>query len=384
MTGERQGRDLDNLSIAIVHENYVGRGGGERVAEALARAFDAPIYYGVGDEEHEPDDVECHSLFNDSLLAPVLRRSFSLRDAYYALAFRSVPELLEYDVLLQSGNGTGWYKPTEDQAVVKYTHSTPRNAYDRYPYRAPERGLVFELYVLATEQLYQPVLAYPDLYVANSEVVERRLSKYWDRAGDDVVVVYPPVDVSGLGPEHATDAPDGEYYLVLDRLVPNKNVDEVVAAFEEHDDKRLVVAGSGPERAALERRASDLPNVEFLGYVDEERKRALLAGAEALVYAARDEDFGIVPVEALASGTPVVGPREGFTRFQVDDGRTGLLYDRDDGGVAGALDRFENEGVRSTTDERVAAASEYGVGRFEAEMRDAVATAIEKVRIDLA
>lgn len=372
---------IDDLSIAIVHGNYVGRGGGEHVAEALARTFDAPLYYGFGDEEYEPGDIECHSLFNDHFAAPVVKRIFHLRDVFYMLRFRSVPELLEYDVLIQSGNEPGWYKPPDDQVIVKYTHSTPRNAYDRYPYRAPEEGILFEAYALATEQLYQSVIPYPDLYAANSEVIQRRLAKYWDKKGDDVAVVYPPVDVSNLGSRYATGAPQREYYLALDRLVPTKHVEEIIAAFRRHDNKYLIIAGSGPEEESLKQQADDLRNVEFVGFVSDQRKRELLAGAEALLYAAEDEDFGIVPIEALASGTPVIGPREGFTQFQIDDGRTGLLYDRDTGGIEQALNQFDLNGVKATTSALESEATKYGVDRFEEEMYDAVATAIDHVRI---
>lgn len=374
---------IDDLSIAVVHGNYVSRGGGEYVAEAIARTFDAPIYYGFGSEENEPADVECYSLFNDHLAAPLFKRVFQLRDVFYMIGFRSVPELLEYDVLIQSGNEPGWYKPPEDQAIVKYTHSTPRNAYDRYPYRAVDSGLIFEAYTYATELQYRSVIPYPDLYVANSEVVERRLAKYWDKKGDDVTIVYPPVEVADLGAEHGANALDREYYLVLDRLVPTKHVDEIIAAFREHSDKYLVIAGSGSEEPSLRKQSADLSNVEFVGYVAEDRKRELLAGANALVYAAEDEDFGIVPIEALASGTPVIGPREGFTQYQIDDGRTGLLYDRNAGGVAQALSRFEIEGVNSTPAELEAEAEKYSVERFEEEMRAAVATAVDRVRLDV-
>ncbi|MFB6119174.1 glycosyltransferase [Halosegnis sp.] len=369
-------------SVAIAHGNYVGRGGGERVTEELARTFDAPIYYGFGDEQYEPDDIECHSLFNDVFGGRLLKRVYQLRDAYYMYGWRSVPDLYSYDVIIQSGNEPGWYKPREDQTVIKYTHSTPRNAYDKYPARAPQAGLLYEAYTFATEQLYQPVLSYPDLYVANSDVVRRRMRKYWGIPTDDIQIVYPPVETETLGADHAAATPvDEPYYLVLDRLEPTKNIDEIIDAFQAHPDKRLVIAGTGSEEDDLHSQARTLSNVTFRGFVAEADKRALLAGAEALVYAAEDEDFGIVPIEALASGTPVVGPREGFTQYQIADGVTGMLYDRDDGGVESALTRFADDGVSSTASERESVAAQYSVDRFRAEMRAAVETALERTTL---
>lgn len=372
---------LNDLEVAVCHGNYLGRGGGERVAEAIARTFEAPLYYGFGDLEHEPDDIETHSLFNDMRGAGVIKRIYQLRDLYYMYGWRSVPDLDDYDVIIQSGNEPSWYKPRDDQVIVKYTHSPPRNAYDRYPDRAPDRGLLYEAYTFATEQLYESVLSYPDLYVANSEVVQRRIHKYW-RSSCDARVVYPPVETSRLGHEHADAAPfDDPFYLVLDRLEPTKHVDDIITAFRDHPEKRLVVAGTGSEESNLKQQASDLNNISFLGYVPESEKRALLAGAEALMYGAEDEDFGIVPVEALASGTPVIGPREGFTQYQIADGQTGLLYDRGDGPLADALAAFDESGVSASPPDLEVVAEQYSVSRFERDLREAVETALDRARI---
>lgn len=378
-----QSKNHSDRSVAVAHGNYVARGGGELVAEEIARTFDAPIYYGFGDEQYEPDDIECYSLFNDVFGSSLLKRVYQLRDAYYMYGWRSVPELHSYDIIIQSGNEPGWYKPLEDQTVVKYTHSTPRNAYDKYPSRAPQQGLIYEAYTFATEQLYESVLSYPDLYVANSDVVRRRIEKYWGFSPDDIQVVYPPVKAETLGADYAADTPiDEQYYLVLDRLEPTKNIDEIIEAFQAHPDKNLVIAGTGSKEDELQSQASDLPNVTFRGFVSEGEKQALMAGAQALVYAAEDEDFGIVPIEALASGTPVIGPQEGFTRHQIADGVTGVLYDRNDGGVEKGLAQFADEGVSSTAAERERVADQYNVDRFREEIRAAVETAVERSTIN--
>jgi len=375
------GTDHDDLQVAVVHGNYVGRGGGEHVAEHLARAFDAPLYYGFGDEANEPDGIDCRSLFDDRRFGGIIKRVYQLRDLYYMQGFRSVPELHEYDVVIQSGNEPGWYVPPDDQVVVKYTHSPPRNAYDRYPQQASESGPIFELYTFVTQQLYRANLAYPDLYVANSEVIARRIDRYWGIDGDRVRVVYPPIDTNWFGPEHATGSRD-EYYLVLDRLEPTKHVDSIVEAFADRPGARLVVAGTGSMETALRAQAANTDaDVEFRGYVSESEKRALLAEATALCYAAEDEDFGIVPIEAMASGTPVIGPREGFTQYQIDDGANGLLYGREGGGIAGAFARFEREGVSMTTAELEAFTERFGMDVFRRELRAVVAEAVERAEI---
>lgn len=374
-------KDPDDLDVAVVHGNYLGRGGGERVADAIARTFDAPLYYGFGEPNLVPDDIDSRSLFNDRPLAAIVRNHQFLRDLYYLRAFPSVPALHDYDIVIQSGNEPGWYVPPTEQVVVRYTHSTPVKAYDHYPYTAPERGFLFEVYTFLTRQLYQPTIAFPDIYVANSEVTARRLDRYWDKH-NAVAVVYPPVDIEAFGPQHATDSPvSDDYYLVLDRLEPTKNVEAVVETFLERDE-RLVVAGTGSEEATLQELAADAEHVSVRGYVDEDEKRALLAGAKALCYAAEREEFGIVPIEAMASGTAVIGPREGFTKHQIVDGRNGILYDRSPEAISMAIDRFQEDGITMDSDDLRQFAAQFSEETFRDGMHTAVLDAVERAAIE--
>lgn len=363
---------LDELDIAIAHGNYIARGGGEFVAEALARTFDAPIYYGFGDPENVPEDIESQSLANDSLLSP-LSGSKIVRDPLYFLKFRHLPELHEYDVIIQSGNEFGWYVPPTEQVVVRYLHSTPRTVYDRFP----EKGgsLKESFYSEFARLLYRPTVAYPDTFVPNSEVIARRTFRYWDKR-EDVDVVYPPVDVDGFYHEGG-----GDYYFTISRIWPMKRMDEMVKAFQNHPDKRLIIAGTGSDKheRELKRMADD--NVEFRGFVSEDEKRDLFANAKATLFSAKAEDFGLVPIEAMASGCPVIGIRDGFTQYQLHDGVTGILYDRGVDNLSDALARFEHEGVDATPEDLQAMARNYATERFEREMREVVRDAIRKAFI---
>lgn len=356
---------------AVVHGNYLAHGGGEVVAEDLATLFDAPLYYGFGRDDAVPDNGTEHvSLFDDSLLARFKQSPF-VRDLYYMWAFQHVPELHDYDVVIQSGNEMGWYVPPDDQAVVKYVHSTPRAAYDRFPDKGGDP--VVRLYAFATRVLYQQNLPYPDVYVANSELIARRIRRYWGI--EDVRVVHPPVDVESYEPGETED-----FYFTFSRLDPAKNVDEIIRAFDGRDE-RLVVGGDGPEADRLRRMAGD--NVEFRGFLSEAEKRDLLGRARAFVFAARNEDFGIVPVEALASGTPVIGVRDGYTRYQIEDGENGILYERGAENLAAAVDRFDRDGVALTADEIAEGAERYGRDAFAEGMRAAVAEARSRTQIEV-
>lgn len=362
---------MEDESIAIAHGNYLERGGAEALSDELARTFDAPLYYGFGDDDNVSDDVEARSLYEDSPFSMV-KRSVFLRDLYYAWNAQRIPELTDYDVVVLSKNELSWYVPEDEQVVVHYTHSTPRVPYDLFQQRAT--SLPSRLYAFAARTIFLANTKFPDRFVANSELVARRLRRYWGVPDEKVSVVYPPVDVEQYEPR-----PTEDYYLTYSRLIPEKRIDAIVRAFEGLDAK-LVVGGAGEERERLERLAP--PNVEFVGYMSEEEKIRRLGEARAVLFNAMNEDFGIIPIEAFASGTPVLGVEEGYTKYQIRDGENGLLHDPDPASVRESVERFEREGVDWDADEIAAFAERYGADRFREEMREVVAEAVDAAEID--
>jgi glycosyltransferase involved in cell wall biosynthesis len=178
-----------------------------------------------------------------------------------------------------------------------------------------------------------------DRFVAISGYIARRIERAYGRSAD---VIYPPVDVDYFTPGTTTQADD--YYLAASRWVPYKRIDAIVAAFRTLPDRRLVVAGDGPDAARIRGAAGE--NVTFVGEVERSRLRDLMRGARAFVFAA-EEDFGIMPLEAQACGTPVIAYGEGALRetLQPVEGKpTGVLFDRQDAqSIAGAIRAFERE-----------------------------------------
>jgi glycosyltransferase involved in cell wall biosynthesis len=360
---------MDDLDIAIVHKQYEERGGAERVAETLAETFDAPLFAGFVDDDLSETDLELRGLFDRSHLSPLIRRSGLLREVYAHFAWQYLPELADYDVLIQTAPQPGWYVPTQDQLVIRYTHDLPRTVYDRF--QLEDRSLFEQLYAHTFRVLFQPYLAFPDRYIANSELVARRLSRYWDV--NDASVVYPPTDIE---PYH--HEPEEDHYLTYSRLTKRKQIDEIIDAFSHLPDKQLIVGGSGPAEAELRAQADGLPNVSFEGYLSEERKIELLSSAKALIFAAESESFGMVPIEAFASGKPVIGIDSGFTRYQIQDGHDGLLYDRGAESLADAVSEFERDGVDATPQELMKKAEQYSTERFRERMIDIVNEEIER------
>lgn len=367
--------------MAIAHKDYDVRGGGEVLARHLAETFDAPMYVGRRNLENEPDDEppDIREIDYSPLPSWLAKRMIDaygpLRSVAYQLVWQQQSGLTEHDVVVTSGNEPMWYVPEDHQTVVAYTHSTPRWQYDLFH---DNEGLPAVLYNYAARVLYDHNTRRPDLFVANSDVVARRIRQYWNIPDDQVRVVYPPVETSAFSPD---DQPTGDKYLYLGRLAGHKRVGEAVEAFSGRDEE-LVVAGEGPERERLERDAGD--NVTFLGFVDEEEKADLYSAAKALVYPPQSEDFGMVPVEAMAAGTPVLGVDEGFTRHQIEDGANGLLWSRSFPGRLGTVvDEFEENGA-DWTEEQISdfAKQNFGVDRFRSGMREAVSDAVQRTRVE--
>ncbi|WP_226043517.1 glycosyltransferase [Natrinema sp. DC36] len=371
-----------NDDIAIAHKDYDTRGGGEVFCRRLAHAIDAPMYVGRRNQANEPDDaaLDIHEIPLSSVDKWMIDRGGLTRTAAYALRWQAAAEdLTEYDTIIMSGNEPLWYVPQDQQTVIAYTHSTPRFMYDLYNERMDFSGLMGRLATLfntAQRTVYESNVNRPDLWVANSDLVARRIERYWNVPEEQIRTIYPPVDTHNYNPD---DAKTGEFYLHIGRLVDAKCVDEIVQAFNGHD-ATLLIAGDGDERARLEELAED--NIKFLGFVTEERKQELYSRAKALLYSPLNEDFGMVPIEALAAGTPVIGVKDGFTQFQVQHGENGLLYDRGAADLRATVRDFERDGV-SWTEYEIAEWTRrwFGIQRFEREIREAIEDAQQRSEV---
>lgn len=365
-------------NIAIAHKDFDTRGGGEVFCRRLAAWLDCPLYVGRNNQSIGPDtdDVDLREIPLSRGERWGIDHGGLARAVAYMSAWQGAAEVLaEYDVVITSGNEPMWYVPPDEQTLIAYTHSTPRFMYDLYPGRAGAMGGVARLFNAGKRTLYQHNTARPDLWVANSDRVARRIERYHHVERDDIRTVYPPVDTHNYAPD---DADTAGFYLHLGRLVEHKRPELLVKAFNGLS-QRLVIAGPGPERDRLEAMADD--NIEFRGFVEEAEKRRLMAAATAHVYAPQNEDFGMVPIESMAAGTPVLGVDEGFTKYQIQDGANGYLFAPTATGVADAVRRFEDEGVAWSAREIAAYAEQFGVGQFREGMADAIDTAIARAAV---
>jgi glycosyltransferase involved in cell wall biosynthesis len=159
----------------------------------------------------------------------------------------------------------------------------------------------------------------PNEMIANSAFIARRIQKIYGRQAR---IIYPPVVMS----KRKQDTSRGAHFLAAGRLVPYKNIESIILAFRSLPDLQLIVAGDGPEMEHLKKLAG--PNVLFQGFVSDENLRHIMATARAFIFAA-EEDFGIIPVEAMSEGTPVLALGRGGVRESVTTSsarRTGMFF----------------------------------------------------------
>lgn len=289
------------MKVALVHDYLTQKGGAERVFEMLCKRYpDADIFTSLYEPESSIDlgDREVFTTYLQRI--PQASRYFKLLAPLYYAAFRAL-DLREYDLIISSTTSFAkGVRKRPDAKHICFCHNITRFLWDTKTYL--REYTTYRRFLPLLEQVFRAMrktdLAYaqePDVYIANSRTVARRIEQVYKKPAR---VINCPIDTQ----QFAFSNQKEDFYLASARLVSYKRLDVVVEAFN-WLGWNLLITGDGPERDTLEARA--MRNVQFLGHVsDTERKRLLSKSRSVIVMAL--EDYGLVPVEANASGTPVI------------------------------------------------------------------------------
>ncbi len=319
---------MANLKIALVHHWLVSSGGAEKVLYELHQMYpEAPIYTAAYSPEKFPEfkDADVRPTWLDKV--PLAKTKHQLFPVLRGLAFKTL-NLSDYDIVISSCAAEAKYVKTGPNTLhICYCHTPIRYYWTDYEWYLahPPFGKLNWLAKLVLPAMigwlrrtdYRAAQGV-DVYLANSRNVQARIKKYYHR---ESTVIYPPIITETLA-----KMPSGirDYYLVVGRQVAYKRLDLAVAAFNELG-LPLKVAGMGEEIARQKLVAKD--NIEFLGYVSDEERNRLMAGAKGFIFPP-EEDFGMVPIEAMAAGTPVVAFNKGGAPEYVTEGETGVLFNQ--------------------------------------------------------
>ncbi len=363
--------------VAVVHEWLIDYSGSERVLEQILLSYPDADLYALVDFLPEADRHFLHGRQAQTSFIqrlPFAQKRFRNYLPLFPLAIEQF-DLSDYDLIITSSHAVAKGVLTgPDQLHVSYVHSPMRYAWDLQHIYLRESGLTkglkawFARWVLHKLRIWDVRTgAGVNRFVANSAYIARRIAKAYDRAS---TVIYPPVDTDGFA--YAPEKED--FYLTASRLVPYKKIDLIAEAFTGMPDKRLVIIGDGPEMDKVKSKSG--ANVEILGYQPFDNLRDHMQRARAFVFAA-EEDFGIVPVEAQACGTPVIAYGRGGARETVRDiempDPTGIWFEpQTPEAIRDAVNRFEAAGGRISTAACRRNAERFSPDRFRGELTDFV------------
>lgn len=345
---------------ALVHHWLLRQRGGERVLAEMASALPgAPVFTLVAREQVARAVVgerPVHTSFLQRVPGAVRWHRWFL--PVYPLAARRLDCRRHDPVIISDAAVVKGVRCDPAATVICYCHSPPRYLWEqRGEYAAQGSRLAavgLGVFSGAVRKFDRRAARRLTGLVANSHHVRRRIGRCYGRRA---VVIYPPADVPGEPPACEPD----DFYLVLGELVEYKRADLALEACRRLG-RRLIVAGEGPLRRRLARHGGR--GVEFVGRVDEARREELMRRCRALLFCG-EEDFGLVPVEVMGRGRPVIALRRGGAMETVIEGVTGLFFDEPRvEAVVEAMRRLEDGAVRGTADQMHAHASRFGAGAF--------------------
>lgn len=312
-----------NLSrVALVHDYLFEQGGAENVVEVMGELYpDAPIYTSIYNPQVMSPFYRQRTIKTSFLQSVGQNKRFAKSLLpFYPLAFRRF-DFSGYQIVLSSTTSFAkWIQTPAEVCHICFCHNPTRFLWTPTQYLEPYRDKIYfpVLHSVINKLKYGDWLAAQqvDFFIANSKAVQQRIRQFYGR---EAVVINSPIHCA----DYVVGSGDGDFFLIVSRMLPYKRIDLAIEACNQLG-KILYIAGDGPERLRLEAMAG--PTVRFLGRISEAEKRLLLGRCQALILPG-EEDFGLTPLEAMASGRPIIAYRGGGALETVWENVTGQFFD---------------------------------------------------------
>ncbi|GAA4463547.1 glycosyltransferase family 4 protein [Nemorincola caseinilytica] len=371
------------MKVALVQDWFNANGGAEKVVGEILETL-------------HNDDVEVYALFDK--FGPEARTSILKGRAVNVSLLQHVPfissfyryflpvmpwlmgrfHLRGYDLIISTSHAVAkGFRADPSIPSICYCHTPLRPIWDMYDDYAANHSLggsfVYRKFVAWLRRWDVATAGRVHHFIANSKHIQQRIAKSYGR---DSVVIYPPVRTSKFTLSEATRK---EYYMCPGRFVPYKKIDMVIRAFQKMPDKKLVLIGEGWGASGFDDMLRGHPNIEWLGYRDDNEVIKYMQEAKACIFAAK-EDFGIMCVETQACGTPVLALDYGGYRETVVDGVTGYFFaEQTEESVIEAVNKMEE---RPLNDHKSISmnAQRFSDDRFRAEFSAFVGQVLQQQR----
>ncbi|MDE8601623.1 glycosyltransferase family 4 protein [Marinomonas sp. RSW2] len=366
------------MKVAIIHDWLVTYAGAERVLEKMIECYpDADLYSLVDFLESDRSFIK-NKKINTSFIQhlPLARKKYRYYLPLMPLAIEQF-DLSSYDLVISSSHAVAKGVITgPDQFHICMCYSPIRYAWDLQHQYLKESGLNDGLKGLLVKWFLHNIRIWDlrtvngvDEFISISKFIKRRIKKIYNR---DSIVIYPPVYINDF--KNFVDKKE-EFYITSSRMVPYKKIDLIVEAFtRKMPDKKLIVIGEGPDFDKIKRLSGK--NVELMGYQPFPILKDYLSRAKAFIFAA-EEDFGIAPLEAQASGTPVIayakgGALETIIGLEYDHPTGVFFYEQSIDSLASAVNKFENQVKEINSKNCVENAERFSESRFINEFKNHV------------
>lgn len=367
------------MKIAIVCDWLVTYAGAERVLTEIINCFPQADLFAVidflpADKREFIQNKSVTTTFIQKL--PFAKKIYRAYLPWMPLAIEQL-DVSQYDLVISNSHAVAKGVITgPDQIHISYVHSPMRYAWDLQHQYLKETGLNRGLKGFLVKRLLHTMRLWDyrtpngvDHFVANSNFIARRIWKIYRREAD---VIYPPVDTEKFTPTGKKE----NFYLTASRMVPYKKMDLIVESFAAMPDKKLIVIGDGPDMKKIAAKATK--NIEIMGFQPTETLIDYMQRAKAFVFAA-EEDFGLIPVEAQACGTPVIAYGKGGTLETIRDieqeNPTGLFFSEQSvQAICQAVKEFEQQEHLFLAENCVAQAKQFSAEKFRNQFKQFVST----------
>jgi glycosyltransferase involved in cell wall biosynthesis len=369
----------EKIKLAIAVDFLVEYGGAEKILEAVLEVYpNATIFTSDFWPEKFPASYKNYDIktgFVSKL--PFHKILFNQYKLFHTFIFEKF-KLQDYDAILSISSGFAKGVLTHPKKPhIAYINTPPRFLWGLETTRHDKLNPIIKLILKPIEHYWRiwdfNAAQRPYKIISNSKTIQKRVTKYYRRESD---YIYPPVDVEKIidfKPSKVT--PTKPFFFVVSRLVKYKKVDSIIEAFKKFPYD-LYISGSGEDENRLKSLAQGYGNIHFLGRTSDEERNSYLKNAKASIFAG-EEDFGIVLVESLAAGTPVIAFKKGGAEEIVDDKETGLFFEEQTAdAIIRSLKEFEKLNFNKET--LVKSALRFSKENFQKQLINYIAKSLEE------